>query len=125
MGTNPPYYEIKLKNHLNSNTQTNSFINNIDTYESSKLIKKNKLANLKSNKDNNCYFEKEDINSINLPEIRKYIFVKELGVGAFGKVNLYKERRNPEHLIAVKEFSGITEENFPKKLKKKKIYYSK
>ena len=37
MGTNLPYNGRKLKYHLNSNTQTNSFISNIDTYESSKL----------------------------------------------------------------------------------------
>ena len=74
-----------------------------------------------SNNDSkiNMDFKFEKNESI-LPEIRNYIFVKELGKGGFGEVNLYKEIKNPNNLVAVKEFFGINETNFPKEYKKEK-----
>lgn len=70
---------------------------------------------------NNKYFKnKYKENDLIQPEIRKYTFIKGLGEGGFGKVSLYRENNNPKNLIAVKEFSGFNEDNFPKYIKKEK-----
>ena len=71
------------------------------------------------NKKNNINLNDEKI-ELNQPEIRKYTFVEELGRGGFGKVKLYKEKENPNKLVAVKEYLGISESNFPKEYKKEK-----
>ena len=73
-----------------------------------------KNKSIKNNQLNNNKYEK------GIPDIKKYTFVKELGKGGFGKVNLYKEKKNLHNFIAVKEYIGINE--LPKNLiKEKKI----
>jgi len=67
--------------------------------------------------NNDFNFKKDELIQ---PEIRKYSFVKKLGKGGFGTVNLYRENKNLNKLIAVKEFDGINESNFPKEYKKEK-----
>ena len=126
---NEPNSKNYQKNNYDTNTNFSTYSGgnrtNNTTYTNSKLYSKeysNKMNN-KSNKNNyksKMNFEGKESIHLNEPEIKNYSFVREIGTGGFGKVNLYKEIRNPQKLIAVKEFNGVNEDNFPKEIKKEK-----
>ena len=102
------------------------FSSNYNIYNGTKTIKTTSKMNSKEyhditkNDSKINLLEEKFIIIQNEPEIRNYTFVKELGTGGFGKVNLYKHNTHPQKLIAVKEFTGINENNFPKEIKKEK-----
>ena len=109
MGAGPETRKLSLDNEKNDK----NFIMSIDpntTCSSSYRYTK------KIEESNNDFNFKKDVQ----PEIRKYTFVKELGRGAFGIVSLYRDKKNLNKLIAVKEFVGINESNFPKEYKKER-----
>ena len=121
-----------INNQRNKYDTSTNFSSSFDGYRTSNTIytsskvnpkeysnKKNKINN-KINNKTKLNFEEKESNILNEPEIRNYTFVRDLGTGGFGKVKLYKENRNSQKLVAVKEFIGVNENNFPKEIKKEK-----
>ena len=119
-----------INNQRNKYDTSTNFSSSFDGYRTSNTIytssklnpkeysnKKNKINN-KINNKTKLNFEEKESNILNEPEIRNYTFVRDLGTGGFGKVKLYKE--NTQKLVAVKEFIGVNENNFPKEIKKEK-----
>ena len=109
-------------NLINTQYSTNTYLNKT-TIESSKILPKKNLINKNKNDNKIINIDNiilQDTDPLDLPEIRRYAFVKELGEGAFGKVHLYKEKNDPKNLIAVKVFDGINKDNIPKNIKKEK-----